>query len=90
LVERFHGMEEARGSNPLSSTNTRLAAGRTQVALRSTQGYGSGRRNQEAWPQTSFALRPHVERFYMGWTDDAEVSVERGDCWVFESLSDGD
>ena len=24
LVERFHGMEEARGSNPLSSTNVCL------------------------------------------------------------------
>jgi hypothetical protein len=26
LVERFHGMEEARGSNPLSSTSVRLNA----------------------------------------------------------------
>ena len=26
LVERFHGMEEARGSNPLSSTIVRLNA----------------------------------------------------------------
>ncbi len=32
LVARFHGMEEVRGSNPLSSTHTDLGPLRTEGA----------------------------------------------------------
>ncbi len=63
LVERFHGMEEARGSNPLSSTQERPAHSasgppsrrgfRFEGPLRNGEGYG----RQPLYPALAAATR---------------------------------
>ncbi len=42
LVERFHGMEEARGSNPLSSTQPRTLVGSAAPGPCICSGQGGG------------------------------------------------